>query len=277
MKALKSSIICILLLTISLSFLLTGCNIDTQSKERRIYEESIETFFTALDGQDFSALKSLFSRAVIQSDDDLDEQIHKLMSIYPKDETKIFCDGLLGGDYKQEYGKCMSTVYTTFPIVCDGEYFWVYYELVYEDDFSEENIGISRVFFYTADEYCIAFHDDSWKLPKDMGLLVYADRKVENEIRAINKFPYEFIPIARKIDISDVEAFLKLNKNLSDFTKEFGEPNAKDSNRYYYEIESEDAVRYLVIGIMGEEVYYANLVGEFDFIKCIFRKQIKYS
>ncbi|MBQ8382863.1 MAG: DUF5104 domain-containing protein [Clostridia bacterium] len=142
-------------------------------------------FFNALDKGDSDEIKSLFSRTVLSSDSDLDEQIDKLISIYPRSTTAIMFDGLLGGEYADDAGMYKSMAYATFPVVSNNRYFWVYIELIYEDDFSSDNIGLNRVFFYTADEYCTFIRDEnttypfgymrnkSWKRKSDASMLYH--------------------------------------------------------------------------------------------------------
>lgn len=261
-----------LILIVALLLALSACGSFKRVNEDKIYQENINNFFAALDDRDTDAIKSLFSSAVIQNDTDLDEQISKLISIYPNAETEILFDGLLAGHYESRDGKHKSVAYTTFPVICDNQYFWVYFELVYEDDFCEENVGLSSVFFYTADEYCAFFHNDSEKLPNELGLLVFSDLKLERDIKPIEGIPYEFTPVERTINISDVEVFFDKNKSLTEFMKEFGQPNSQGSLwTYYYEItETDGSAKYLEIGVPdGENIEYANIIGEFEFIRSI--------
>ena len=261
-----------LILIVALLLALSACGSFKRVNEDKTYQENINNFFAALDDRDTDAIKSLFSSAVIQNDTDLDEQISKLISIYPNAETEILFDGLLGGDYERRDSKHKSVAYTTFPVICDNQYFWVYFELVYEDDFCEENVGLSSVFFYTADEYCAFFHNDSEKLPNELGLLVFSDLKLERDIKPIEGIPYEFTPVERTINISDVEVFFDKNKSLTEFMEAFGQPNSQGSLwTYYYEItETDGSAKYLEIGVPdGENIEYANIIGEFEFIRSI--------
>ena len=261
-----------LILIVALLLALSACGSFKRVNEDKIYQENINNFFAALDDRDTDAIKSLFASAVIQNDTDLDEQISKLISIYPNAETEILFDGLLGGDYERRDSKHKSVAYTTFPVICDNQYFWVYFELVYEDDFCEENVGLSSVFFYTADEYCAFFHNDSEKHPNELGLLVFSDLKLERDIKPIEGIPYEFTPVERTINISDVEVFFDKNKSLTEFMEAFGQPNSQGSLwTYYYEItETDGSAKYLEIGVPdGENIEYANIIGEFEFIRSI--------
>ena len=268
MKKIKA--LSLLIFSVILSLSLNSCGSFKRVAEDKIYQENINSFFSALDNRDADAIKSLFSSSVIQSDTDFDEQISKLFSIYPNAKTEIRFDGLISGDYASQDDKHKSVAYTTFPIICDNQYFWVYFELVYEDDFCEENVGLSSVFLYTADEYCALFHNDSEKLPDEFGLLVFSDLKLEKEIRPIEGNPYEFTPVERIINVSDVEDFLGKNKSFAEFTEAFGQPNAKGLLwTHYYKITDNDGpTQYFEIGVPdGENIEYANIVGEFEFIR----------
>ncbi len=263
---------CSFILLVLVLLVFTGCGSFMRSSEEKIYREKIDAFFCALESEDSTALKSLFSQTVIENDADLDKQIEKLLTIYPNAKTNIKFDGLLGGNYENQDGKFKSVAYTTFPVVCEGKYYWVYFELIYEDDFSEENIGLNSVFFYTADEYCAFWHDDNAKYPDDIGLVVFSDLKLEKEVRSIERWPYEFTSIERKMSIIDVEKFLEESKSVAEFNKRFGLPNAQGVRwAYFYEItETDGTTKYLEIGTPdGDEITYANIVGEFEYIRCI--------
>lgn len=114
---------CVLILLVLVFLVFTSCGSVVRLSEEKIYREKIDAFFFALEHEDSTALKSLFSQTVIEKDADLDKQIEKLFSIYPNAKTDIKFDGLLGGDYENRDGKFKSVAYTTFPVVCDNQYF----------------------------------------------------------------------------------------------------------------------------------------------------------
>ena len=126
------------------------------------------------------------------------------------------------------------------------------------------------MFFYTADEYCAFYHDENAKYPDDIGLLVFSDLKSEKEIRPIGGLPYEFTPVERTFTETDMDVFLESNRSWADFNEVFGTPNAKDSLRSYYEVTETGGDRqYFEIGVVGDEIVYVNVVGDFEFIKSI--------
>ncbi|MBE6639008.1 MAG: DUF5104 domain-containing protein [Ruminococcaceae bacterium] len=252
-----------------------GCGSWQRVNEEKIYRQKIDAFFDALDAGDAEEMLALFSQTVVNSDSDLNEQIDKLISLYPRSTTTVMFDGLLGGEYEDEDGMFKSMACATIPIINNNEYYWVYIELIYEDDSSPDSIGLHRVYFYTADEYCMYFQDEDAAAPMELGLVVYAQRKMDQEIRCIESFPYAFTAIERDFDLSEMEAFLQSSDDWSAFVAKFGQPNAKGvTENCYYEIqESADKVIYLEIAVQDEEIIYANLVDEFDYIRCVLEEK----
>ncbi len=173
------------LITLSVVLLsCSGCGSWARLNEDKTFKENVDAFFDALDEGDTDEIKSLFSNTVIREYDDLDEQIDKLISVYPKGETTVMLDGSLGGDYKDELGNFMSSANSTFTVTVSDQTFWVYMELVYEDDFSEDNIGFKHVCICTADEYYVPYNsDDPSYSTSDIGLFVYTDLESGKEIR----------------------------------------------------------------------------------------------
>ena len=285
MKRIKA-ISLILAVAVILPLLLTGCIPSRGAYEVKLCTETLEAFFTALENNDADAVKSLFSKAVIEKDTDLDAQIEKLIEIYPSAPTEIFADDLNGGDYSTEYGASYSRLNDSVPVFCDGEYYWVIIYIVYEYQANWDNIGVESIAFFTADEYCAWFYDDESKTNDlsvdifDDGLSVYAERTLENDVIPINRFPYEFIPIERTINVSDVKSFINDNKSMADFKARFGEPNAKDESyavaEYFYELpNSNGEARYLKLGVIDGRISYASIVGNFDYVESIYDSPVK--
>ena len=158
MKKVTNFIICILcLLTLS------GCglvHID-DSKEKTAYNDVITSLYNALDERDNEAIYNLFSLSVREQDEDLAEQIDKLLSIYSGPTDEIGWDGLLGGEASYDDGKHSKNAFTSFPVRSGNTYYWCYLDLMYENTFDDQQIGIVQMDFYTADEYWILEYDDN--------------------------------------------------------------------------------------------------------------------
>ena len=267
MKKVVAFLVCILyLLTLS------GCGLIymDDSKEKTAYNDAIKTLFNAIDKRDNEAIYNLFSPSVRQQDKDLDEQIDKLLSIYAGPTDEIGWDGILGGGTSYRDGKRSKNAFTSFPIRSGNTYYWCYLDLMYENTFDNQQIGIVQMAFYTADEYCILEYDDNLKIIDSVGLTVHADATVEKEIRCISGHPHMYSSSTDPLNIGDVRSFFKTSNSFSEFTKQFGQPNAE--NIYcYYELPIEGGKhRYLQIGMHNDEIFSAAVVNEFEHIETIY-------
>lgn len=269
-----------LITLIALLISITGCSLFSifeKNREDRLYRNTIDNFFTALDTQNTDSILNLFSKSAIAEDKEIQSNIDKLIEIYPDAPTQILFDGLLHGSYTQTDGLYRSAISSTFPVFCGGEYYWIYLELVYEDDFCADNIGISCIEFYTADEYCIYYHSDDSKVAEALGFHLYSEKTLENPVISINNSPYEYVYIDREISLMEIKSFFKTNTSYEDFVATFGHPNASqpvdNTNWYlvYYEIFVDSAAPvYLEICVYGSsEIQYANLVNSTSHLEVV--------
>jgi hypothetical protein len=131
-------------------------------------------------------------------------------------------------------GKSYQKAYTTFPILSNGEYYWIYLELMYENSFNEDRLGVVQIDFFTADAYY-----EFWTTEADnsgnLGLNVYNKTNPEYNVIAISENPYDYHP-NEPLDIEKVKAFFEKFDSIDEFTKEFGEPASKDEFSYIYPI-----------------------------------------
>ena len=74
------------------------------------------------------------------------------------------------------------------------------------------------------------------------------------------------------LQFSDIKNYFKNSNSFSEFTKQFGHPNAE--NIYcYYELPIESGERrYLQIGTDNDTIYGAAVVNEFEYIETIYNK-----
>lgn len=236
-----------------------GCGSSYLKNQDKLYSEMLEAFFDALEKDDAQKIKSLFSKEVIENDTDLDDEIKKMISVYPNSKTTIITSSLpcMSEVQTDEKGRCVYSPGTCVPVICDGEYYWVYVELTYTEGTPIDSIAIKYLYFYTGDEYYIRFREDS---PTDIGLVVFAEQTSESQVVCINTIPYEFTPTDREIDVNKVEDFLKSSKDFNEFKEEFGLPNAASESDYFYEISGE-ALKYLCVRTENDEIV---LVGYVD-------------
>lgn len=271
MKRLKITF-CTLILSVALLFSLVGCGSYKRVLEEKILKKQIDSFFEAVEERNVHKIRSLFSKNVIEKDTDLQEQIEKLLSLYNGGEFEILCDYNVSGSYYNGEEGFTSWCVTAFPVSCGAERYWLSVAFTYEDDIDEDNIGFESVYFYTLDEYCAYYHstEETHNAP---GLLVFAERELENEVRIIERFPYEYTNIDRKLYSANIEAFLGRNKNFDDFVKNFGEPNAEsDGSMYFYEVIDRDGSNaYIKLAVLEDKkIEYADVCTEFDYVRSIF-------
>ncbi len=245
-----------------------------ESKETKLYNNAVDEFFAALDQRDADAIRAMFSKSVRDNDTDLDEQIKKLMEVYPGPTDINKRDGsLLAGRYSNHYGKHTSIISSSFPVVSNETYFWCHFEITYQCDEDESRIGVTQVLFFTAEERCIAEYDDDWKRPDTTGLTVYSERTLDCEVRCIEGHPYQYTLADSPLNAEEVKDFLNASDSYTDFVEHFGEPNAVEGY-YIYELSEENGnPRYLKMIVLEEsdEVYDANVVDDFDWLYTLWK------
>lgn len=246
------------------------------SYEEKTYNAAVDAFFAAVDVGDKEAIKGMFSEYVQEEVPDLDEKIDELLEFYPGPTESCGRDGgSVNARHHSEYGGGMSVVDDMFPVISNGTYYWCRFELTYENDEDEDQIGITSVIFFSADDYCDLRYDedDSRKIPEDIGLHIYNECSLDCEIRSIEGFPYKYTSIDRVLDEEEVKKFLQESNCYTDFVNHFGEPNA--INIFYcYELPDEDGQpRYLQLGVYEEkdQVYSAAVYDDFEWLYLLYK------
>lgn len=246
-------------------------------REDALFRETVNTFLTALDGNDAEAIRGLFSEHVRETDGDLDAQIARLIELYPGPTDDCYYNGLLQGSYSSQDGQMSSRISNTFPIVSNGAYYWCRMELVYENDADESQIGVAQLLFYTADEYCIFRSAEGARPPEDAGLNVYAEQSLDCEVRCIEGYPCMYTAGA-PIDEAEAVAFLEKNSNYADFAKQFGEASAASGLSYYYELTKENGrPQYLdiIVDVRTQEISDASIVDDSQWLKKVWEAEKK--
>lgn len=239
------------------------------SPEGRLYNETVDKFFAALDAGDREAIRKLFSPKVQKEAVDLDAQINLLLETYPGPTDACGRDGRsVYGEYGTHYGSRTSLARSTFPVLSKGKYYWCSFELMYENDNDKEQLGITQIIFFSADYYCAVRYDEAgegfWDTP---GLSVYTDYPLDCEVRAINGYPYKYTSSA-PLEEAQVKRFMQTSPGYSDFTGQFGEPNAVNVY-YYYELPAENGEpRYLQLGVeeAKDSIFHISVVDDFGWL-----------
>ena len=265
-------------LLLALALCLAGCapgggRVLDVSGERKALGEAVDGLFAALDARDGEGVRALFSPDILERDPDLPEQIEKLMAVYPGPTT--WYDWEDDGGYKERVGgSYTNTANCTIHAFSGGEDYWCWLGLMYQNS-DPEKVGVTRIRFFIAEEFCGAHYDD-WDIPPTDGLDVYAERTLDCQVRAIEGRAYKYTPPQAPLDLDEVEAFLAGGeKTYDDFVERFGEPCAVNI-WYFYELPPEDgAPRYLRMNVdyNDQTVFGFSMVDDRQWLCRLFQPQ----
>lgn len=256
-----------LLCTIFL-FCFSGCELSFTSKDQQLYNKAVTELVAALDSKDADALYNLFSPAIQAECADLKDKIQMLFSFYASPTEEIGDYSSIAIEESVEYGDEKTNGYTTFPVLAGGEYYWLYLDVVLENDFDKNQIGISQLDVCTADAYF-----DFWsggKLQQLVNGINIFDKKTDGySIISINNYPYNYRP-TEALKLEDVKAFFDASTSLKEFVARFGKPAAKDEFGYIYPLPDQDGEkRYLYLGCEGTAILYSEIWGKYAYVDTI--------
>lgn len=243
------------------------------SREDRLYNEAAEQLFAALDQGDAGAVRALFSPHVQQTDPDLDQQLEALLAVYPgPTDGNTWEDAMRAGHYSNEHGVHTALTYATFPVVSDGVYYWCHLELCYENEADSDRVGITKLLFYTAEDYCLCRYDENWTLPETPGLTVFAEAELDCQVRAVQGYPYQYTPADTPLDPAEVKDFLNQSNSYDEFAARFGQPNAVHIYEIYELLPEDGCPRYLQLSIDRNEIHSASVVDDLDWLYSLWKK-----
>lgn len=258
-------------LSIVCLFLISGCGSFFVDEEREIYNKTIDELFAAVEDKNAEAIYNLFSPYVQNECKDLEEKIEEFISIYSGPVQKIG-DILLAGGASYDNGKSCKNAYTTFPVFTDGEYYWFYLDLMYDNTFDESQIGITQLDFLTADAY-YDFRSSEVKQGKDIGLNIFNKEINDYNVISINNYPYNYRP-TENLNIDEVKSFFKTSTSLADFEKRFGTAAASDEFGFMYSLPEQDGEsRFLYVSCRGDKIIYSNILGNFSYIDTVLEEE----
>ena len=263
-------------LLVFLLFSIVSCGlVYIPNEEEKAFEELLPKLFEALENGDEATIYGLFSPAVRNQSNNLEEQISSLITAYsvPIDEFDLENIPILGSEHIGNPGNWASAD-ATIPVRSGDNYYFFIIHLVFEH-YDEKQIGITQLEFYTADEMC-AFRerDDQWIERK--GLYLHSEKNLGCEIRTIAGYPIRYTPTNDAINIEEVQEFLKSSSSFSEFIERFGEANAKSPkvNYYYYELPKENGKpQYLRIIAHNEVIHSIAIEDDFKFVEMLWQKE----
>lgn len=259
-------------LSMACLFLASGCNYFFVDKEQVIYTKTVNELIAALDDKDSDAIYNLFSNSVQKDCNDLRDKIDELISIYSGPTEKIGDISTLAGGASYEDGKVCKNAYTTFPVFANGKYYWIHLNLMYENTFDENQIGITQLDFRTGDAH-YEFWSGEDKLKEKKGINIFDKNVDEYNIISINNYPYDYHP-TETLNIEDVKSFFKTSTSLSAFVERFGQAASKDDFAFIYPLPKEDGEeRYLYVFCMGDEIIFSDILSDFAYIDKVLKEQ----
>ena len=275
----------IILLILSLCLPLTGCGDllremfveSREEREERIYTETIEAIFAALDAGDADGLLGLFSEEAWHGDPDLEADIAYLMEVYQGPYVTNGFDGLLGSN--ASFGPEGRTyhIYTSVPVQAGDTYYWVYLNYTYQCDPDPGKIGITNLEFFTADEWSLYLYDEDDEEREDsLGLTVYADRTLDGEWHCIYGKPIQYTP-REAIDPDEAVAQLNKTDSFAAFKEVFGEPAGSHIYHYYPLPDENGEARWLCVGAVEKEdwIYSLSVVDRFGWVEMLWDNPTK--
>lgn len=274
MKCIKQTISFILSAFLILSIVSCGL-VYIPKNEEKAFKELLPKLFEALENEDEAAIYSLFSPAVREQSDNLQEQISALITACsgPIDEFDLEHVSIHGREHIGDPGNWASAD-ATIPVRSGDNYYFFDIYLVFEH-YDKKQVGIAQLEFYTADERC-AFResDDPWI--ERNGLYLHSEKNLGCEIRTIDGYPIRYTSTNHTINLGEVKEFLKSSSSFSKFVEIFGEANAKSPvvNYYYYELPKENGEpRYLRVSEYDEAILSITIVDDFKFVKTLWKNE----
>lgn len=266
MRKITAVILCLICL-----FHISGCRSFFVDEEREIYNKTIDELFAAVEDKNVEAIYNLFSPYVQNKCEDLEEKIEEFISIYSGPAQKIG-DILLAGGASYDDGKSCKNAYTTFPVFTDGEYYWFYIDLMYENTVDESQIGITQLDFLTADAY-YDFRSSEDKQDMNIGLNIFNKKVDDYNVISINNYPYNYRP-TENLNIEEVKSFFETSTSLADFEKRFGPAAASDEFGFIYSLPEQDGEsRFLYIYCQDDKIIYSDILGDFSYIETVLEEE----
>ena len=250
------------------------------SYEAKLYNQTVDDFFAALDRHDAQAAVELFAPNVRDAHPELETLMNELMEGYrgPTDVCKR--DGSrVAGSYHTDSGKSSSEVAQGFPVLSGKDYYWCDLTLMYENDWDSGEIGVKSISFYSAEYECqLRYAPDDAHLSRentdgdaDCPLDVELSRDAGYEVRMVGGYPMKFEPSDRRLTRDAVIQFFESPGSFSAFRSQFGEPNAWSISGVSCTYELEDdagAPRYvdLLYNEDDDSILSAYIVNDLDVV-----------
>jgi len=172
-------------------------------------------------------------------------------------------------DMEEEVEKEIDNV---FPIYANGEYYWIYLKLMYENSYKRRE-GITKLTFYTASDYYYYYHCDDTVITDEP--ITICNSSNTDGVVSIENYPQRIID-NRTIKLEDVKDQLEKTKSLGSFQKRFGSAPVADSDDlscHYLLPDENGEKRYLKFVYDKGEIIAANVLDEFYFLEALLEEE----
>lgn len=221
-----------------------------------LIEDTYAALFAALDSGDADAILALFAENVRKQDKDIESEVQQMLDRWPGNTELWYYDGVSSGAYSTRYGVKTAEVTAMIPAFAGGETFWVLIDVVYRDDQDEKNEGVTRMLFYTAEDYCRLREDQEYKYPDGHGLYVFAEEPDDPHVVCIDQYPVRMAD-AEPLDPAEVAEFIESSRSWAAFTARFGQPHGTNGggvrNAYYWLEPENGELRVLDLGVTDSQ------------------------
>lgn len=212
---------------------------------RRDSKKAVLNLVAALNNGDANGVKNLMSEKALAVQDNLDEQIEKLMGIASVKIDVPLYGGCDINYWSINYGKYTASGSDVLVLEGEDRLFLLSYDFIFHDDYYPCNVGFTRLEFLDENYAGKMFTEgnyDMWpcngeeygvfsakgELPSGYDGVISVEGK---EILLMKNVERE-----RVITCDAIKVFMKDNSEgvaISDFIFEFGEPNARQNDFYY--------------------------------------------
>lgn len=209
-------------------------------------EAMLEEFIEAAESRDKDALMALYTDE-IQNRAELSGQVDEFLAAYP---GGFSADDFESDGAHSESGGGEAYFDTDYEGVIDGEYYYISFSACHSNDEHEERVGLR--YFYIKSEKAKVLEDRNDYVYATDSQYIDAGFSVEGEYetRRVGGYPFEFVPMDRKLTKEQVIDEIKNVRTIEELTEILGEPNGRSErlSELLYELVPEGGEpRYVVI------------------------------
>lgn len=194
----------------------------------------------AIDNSDKEAIKALFTKK-IQNDPRLLEQIDEFLKQYPKGAVWKHNNGSLSSGSSSDHGKRTEHLTCRSVLESEGELYYVYFSVCYQNEYDEDKVGIERFYVNSSKAEVMADNEDADRYDENDYIKAVISVDTDFETRLVRGYSYMYYPYERSITLEQAVDALKKSETPEDLEHILGKPNGerKKHQEVMYEIETD--------------------------------------